>query len=149
MKKFTVSLLAACCLQLAAFSQYWQQEVNYNIDVALNDQTNSIKGFLKLDYTNNSPDKLDFIWFHLWPNAYKNDQTAFEKQVLALYGKKRLAKIKENGYIDSLAFTVNNEKAETEADPNNIDIIKLKLKTPLDPGATIHIATPFFVKLPT
>src|SRR6185369_17156186 len=142
MRKFILLFLVAVSLQLAALSQYWQQQVNYNIDVSLNDKNNSLKGFEKLDYTNNSPDKLDFIWFHLWPNAYKNDQTAFAKQLVALYGKKRLAKIKENGFIDSLAFTVNNEKAETEADPNNIDIIKLKLKSPLSPGATIHISTP-------
>ena len=150
MKRLVLLSFSLCLLSIAwCQSTYWQQEVNYNIDASLNDKDNTIKGFLKLDYTNNSPDNLNFIWFHLWPNAYKNDQTAFAKQVVALFGKKRLAKIRENGYIDSLSFTVNNEKAETEADPNNIDIIKLKLKTPLDPGATIHIATPFFVKLPT
>ena len=25
----------------------------------------------KIDYVNHSPDTLRFIWFHLWPNAYK------------------------------------------------------------------------------
>src|SRR5678815_3539799 len=119
MRKFIFLCLVAQSLQLAALAQYWQQEVNYNIDASLNDKNHTIKGFLKLDYTNNAPGKLDFIWFHLWPNAYKNDQTAFAKQVVTLFGKKRLAKIKENGYMDSLSFTVNNEKTEIEPDPNN------------------------------
>ncbi|MEI9908804.1 MAG: hypothetical protein WDO71_03510 [Bacteroidota bacterium] len=41
----------------------------------------TLKGFLTLEYTNNSPDKLEYIWFHLWPNAYKNENTAYAKQI--------------------------------------------------------------------
>jgi len=54
--------------------------VNYRIDVSLNDKENTLDGFERLEYTNNSPDTLKFIWFHLWPNAYKNDKTAFSDQ---------------------------------------------------------------------
>src|SRR6187200_1758958 len=64
------------------FSQYWQQQVNYIIDVRLNDQLNELEGFEKITYINNSPDTLKFIWFHIWPNAYKNDKTAFSDQLL-------------------------------------------------------------------
>ena len=102
-------MLVTGSLQLTAFSQYWQQEVNYNIDVALNDQNNTLKGFLKLDYTNNSPDKLDFIWFHLWPNAYKNDRTAFSDQLLENGNTKFYFSSKEEkGYINRLDFKVDN-----------------------------------------
>ena len=54
---------------------YFQQDIKYDIDVTLNDKEHSLLGFEKIEYTNNSPDTLDFIWFHLWPNAYKNDST--------------------------------------------------------------------------
>jgi hypothetical protein len=54
---------------LTANCQYWQQEVNYRIDVTLKDADNSLDGFEKLEYINHSPDTLKFIWFHLWPNA--------------------------------------------------------------------------------
>ena len=57
--------------------------------------------------------------------------------------------MKDKGSIDSLAFTVNGEKASTEADPENIDIIKLLLPTTLQPGEKITITTPFSVKIPT
>ena len=53
---------------------YWQQEVNYNIDSPLT-INHTLKGDLTLEYINHSPDKLDFIWFHLWPNAYKDTTT--------------------------------------------------------------------------
>jgi hypothetical protein len=148
--KFICFLLIAQSLWLAGFSQYWQQEVNYNIDVALDDKNHSLKGLLKLEYTNNSPDKLDFIWFHLWPNAYKNENTAFAKQILReADGKDRWRGLKDKGYIDSLDFSANGQKLKTEIDAENIDIIKVFLSSPLQSKEKITITTPFFVKLPT
>jgi hypothetical protein len=144
--------VVGCLISIAIFAQqsYWQQRVDYTIDVALNDKDHSLKGHLELEYTNNSPDKLHFIWFHLWPNAYKNESTAFAKQLFReAEGKKRWKKIKDKGYIDSLDFTVNGQKVKTETDPENIDIVKLLLPAPLNPGEKIKITTPFFVKLAT
>ena len=134
-----------------AWSQphYWQQQVNYTIDVSLNDQEHSLSGFEKIEYINNSPDTLKFIWFHLWSNAYKNDKTAFSDQLLengntAFYfsGKE------EKGYINRLDFKVNNSTAQTEDHPQHIDIIKIILPIPLAPGQKTTITTPFHVKLP-
>jgi hypothetical protein len=155
-KKTLLTILVICSL-FTSYSQttnvlqnYWQQEVNYKIDVALNDKKHTLKGNLSLGYINHSPDKLDFIWFHLWPNAYKNDQTAYAKQILRdKDGKKRLKDMKDNGFIDSLNFRVNGQIAKTESDPQNIDIIKLILPQPLASGDSITITTPFFVKIPT
>ena len=54
----------------------------YTIHVSLNDKEHTLDGFEKIEYINNSPDTLKFIWFHLWPNAYKNDKTALSDQML-------------------------------------------------------------------
>ena len=133
---------------LAATAQYWQQETNYKINVALDDKNHTLKGNLELEYTNNSPDKLDFIWFHLWPNAYKNENTAYAKQVLRdKDGKKRLQV--NPGFIDSLDFSINNVKAKLEADSANIDVVKVVLPKSLQPGEKVVIKTPFFVKIPS
>ena len=86
----------------------WQQKVDYKIEVTLDDTNHELNGFITINYTNNSPDELSFIWFHLWPNAYLNDQTAFAKQKLEnrstdfYYAKKS-----ERGFIDKLDFRVN------------------------------------------
>ncbi|HEX7903919.1 MAG TPA: M1 family metallopeptidase [Chitinophagaceae bacterium] len=150
MKKTIFFLLLAQSLWLAASSQYWQQQANYTIDVSLDDKNHTLKGSLTLEYTNNSPDKLDYIWFHLWPNAYKNETTAYAKQIFRdADGKKRWKEMKDKGFIDSLDFTVNGEKAKTEIDKDNIDIMKLFLPKPLQPGGKTTIKTPFFVKIPT
>ena len=151
MIKFIFILFAVqCALGGRSFSQYWQQEVSYNIDVALDDKNHTLKGFLNLEYINNSPDKLDFIWFHLWPNAYKNENSAFAKQLFReTDGKDRWKDLKDKGYIDSLDFSINGQKLKTEMDAVNTDIIKVFLPSPLQPKEKTTITTPFFVKLPT
>ena len=54
----------------------------------------------------------------------------------------------DQGYIDSLDFKVNNEKLELSFHPKWIDVAKVSLNKPLNPGETISIETPFFVKIP-
>ena len=128
---------------------YWQQQVNYTIDVTLNDVEHTLDAFEKLEYINNSPDTLRFIWFHLWPNAYKNDKTAFSEQLL-LNNRTDFyfSGPQQRGYINRLSFTVNGSIARTEDHPLYIDIVKLILPQPLPPKQSILIAMPFHVQLP-
>ncbi len=149
MKKTIFFFLFAQSLSLAVFSQYWQQQVNYTIDVSLNDKENTLDAFEKIEYINNSPDTLKFIWFHLWPNAYKNDKTAFSDKLL-LNGKTRFyfSDKEERGYINRLDFKINNLTAPIEDHPQYIDVIKVILPAPLPPKQKIVITTPFHEKLP-
>ena len=132
-----------------AQSTYWQQQVNYTIQVQLDDNKNTLDGFEKLIYFNNSPDTLTYIWFHVWMNAYKNDKTAFSDQKLT-NGSTDFYFSDDNkkGYTGKLNFKVNNEKVITETHPKYIDIIKVNLKKPLPPHQSLEISTPFHVKLP-
>ena len=128
---------------------YWQQRVNYNIDVTLNDTAQTLDGFIKMEYYNNSPDTLYFIWIHLWPNAFKNDHSAYTDQALengstAFY----FSDNDQRGYINRLNFRVNNTTAKTEDHPQHQDIIKLLLPKPLAPKSHCKIETPFHVQLP-
>jgi len=128
---------------------YFQQNVNYDIDVKLDDSNHILRGYEKMIYSNNSPDTLDFIWVHLWPNAYKDNQTAVAKQMWE-YGSTRLyfSKEKDRGYIDSLNFSVNGKSAEVATHPDWIDVVKIMLPQPLAPGKRATIETPFKVKIP-
>lgn len=149
MKKFL--LIFAYWLPLTALAQktYWQQEVNNTIDVSLNSIERTLDGFIKIQYTNNSPDTLGFIWFHLWPNAFKTDRTAFSEQMLE-NGKTSFyfSDKEQRGYINRLDFRVNGTEAKTEDHPLYIDVAKVILPKPLLPGHQIEITTPFHVKLP-
>jgi Peptidase family M1 domain len=149
-RKLVLFLLPHLLLATSHSQQnYWQQEVNYTIDVSLNDKEHTLDAFEKIEYTNNSPDTLKFIWFHLWPNAYKNDKTVYTDQTLENGSTKFYFSDKEQkGYINRLDFKVNNITATVEDHPQHIDIVKLVLPNPLPPGQKIIISTPFHVRLP-
>jgi hypothetical protein len=53
--------------------KYWQNRADYKLAVRLNEQSNEISGTVVLTYTNNSPDKLPFIWMQLDQNLFKED----------------------------------------------------------------------------
>src|ERR1035437_1580070 len=129
---------------------YFQQEVNYTINVKLDDVFNEIKADESIEYINNSPNTLSFIYMHLWPNAYKDNTTAFAKQLLENGNTKfYYAKENERGYIDEIDFKINGKAAKWELLTDSIDICKLYLNEPLKSGGKITITTPFHVKLPS
>lgn len=141
--------MAVCGLATAQPRDYFQQEAHYKIEVSLNDVSHRLNGKLQLRYVNHSPDTLRFIYFHLWANAYKNNQTEFAKQQLANGSLSfYFAKKADRGYMDSLDFSSNGEQLKWQLNEDSIDIAKVILATPLVPGASVDIATPFVVQLP-
>ncbi|MBL0200256.1 MAG: M1 family metallopeptidase [Chitinophagaceae bacterium] len=151
MKRLLLFAFSFCLLPIAwcQLPNYWQQQVNYKIDVTLNDADNTLDGFVKMDYHNNSPDTLHFIWIHLWPNAFKNDKTAFTDQDLENGSTDfYFSNADKRGYINRLDFKVNGEVAKTTDHPQHQDIIKLILPKPIAPNSSAKIETPFHVKLP-
>jgi len=142
-------LIILCSTLIFSQDHYFQQHVAYDIDVTLNDSLHTLTAFETIEYTNNSNDNLEYLWFHIWPNAYKNQETAYAKQEL-LTGSTRFhfADEDEVGFIDSLDFKINGERVNWNFHPEWIDVIKISLKESIKPGETIIIETPFFVKLP-
>lgn len=49
----------------------WQQRINYSIDVKMDVVTNRFTGIEKIDYSNNSPDTLQRVFFHTYWNAFQ------------------------------------------------------------------------------
>ena len=58
-------------ISVPAFGQYWQQAVDYTIEVDLNHETAQYKGTETVIYTNNSPETLNKVFFHLYYNAFQ------------------------------------------------------------------------------
>lgn len=150
MKRLLLFIIFYGLLQ-AGFAQQtpWQQQVNYSISVTLNDTQHSLDGFIKIRYENHSPDTLRYIWFHLPPNAFKNDQSELCKQMLQ-NGDTRLyfSSPEQKGYINQLDFRANDTRVNTIAHPEHLDIVSLILPEPLLPGREVMISTAFHVQLP-
>lgn len=143
-------------LSLSAQS-YFQQQVDYRINVRLDDVKHELHADEQFDYHNNSPNALDTIWIHLWPNAYKDRSTALCEQLDSHNDfKLHFATPGQRGFIDSLDFKAPEAhmhgmlKSMTWGyDPHNIDIAWIKLPQPLATGQRITISTPFRVKIPS
>ena len=133
----------------AASAPYWQQQVDYRLQVQLDDQRHELRATEEITYLNRSPDPLDFIWFHLYPNAYRDTHTAFARQRIQSGSREfQFAPDSSRGFIDELAFTVDGAPARLEYSKRSPDVAKLVLPKPLAPGGQVVIRTPFHVKLP-
>jgi len=148
--KLVALILVLFSTVLTHSQSYFQQNVDYKIDVTLNDKNNTLSAYEEFVYTNNSQCALDYIYVHLWANAYKNNQTALANQ---LYDQKNMvlqfATDEEMGFIDSLNFKVNGENVKWELDGEHIDIAKVYLNSSLNPGEKLTVSTPFKIKIPT
>ena len=73
MKKLNLFLLLNFTFCIFAFAQpeRWQQRVKYTMNVDVDVNTNRFTGTQKLEYTNNSPDVLNKVFYHLYWNAFQ------------------------------------------------------------------------------
>jgi len=53
--------------------KYWQNHVDYKLNARIDTAKNEISGSEIISYTNNSPQKLDFVWMWLDQNLFKMD----------------------------------------------------------------------------
>ncbi|KPQ15379.1 MAG: Aminopeptidase N [Algoriphagus marincola HL-49] len=52
---------------------YWQNAANYQIEVTLNEEEHVLAGKVTIDYINNSPEELEFVWLQLEQNRFTED----------------------------------------------------------------------------
>jgi hypothetical protein len=155
MRRIVTQILALLCLHCLFTGTlrgqaHWQQEVDYLIQVSLDDSSKTLHGHITMNYTNNSPNTLEFIYIHLMPNAYRGKKSALNNQLLA-YDEQSLqfANTIYKGSIDSLNWKINRVPVASQACRDTADIEILELPTPLQPGETVRLETSFYAKLPS
>ncbi len=149
MKLKVLLVLMIFYFTISAQNNYFQQNVDYTINVKLDDKNHFLQGDIQINYTNNSTSTLDTLWFHLWPNAYKNNTTALAKQFIKRGTSKfYFSKDDDKGYIDSLNFSSGSTELVWNLKKDAIDICYVIPHNPIKPGATYSLKTPFRVKVP-
>lgn len=134
---------------LSQENDYFQQEVNFTIQATLDDELHQLRGYWQMDYHNNSPDTLQFLYLHLWPNAYQNRNTAFAQQLLASgTADFHFAPDGDLGFIDSLDFTNKGQKLSLTPTGLGPDVVKIELQQPLLPEGAVRIESPFRLQFP-
>ena len=68
---------------------YWQQQADYKINVALDEDKKSLTGALTITYTNNSPDTLSYLWVQLDQNRFEDGSVARLSETSATSGTRR------------------------------------------------------------
>ena len=80
---------------ISSFAQpsRWQQRVKYAMNIDVDASTNKFTGKQKLEYTNNSPDVLNKVFYHLYFNAFQPNSSMDLRS-------RELGKIVNNGRQD-------------------------------------------------
>ncbi|NNK80643.1 MAG: hypothetical protein HKO93_04020, partial [Flavobacteriales bacterium] len=139
-------LLIALCFspEQSQAQEYFQQRVDYEIDVTLNDETHVLDGFITMEYHNNSPQALDSIIIHLWPNAYSSRSTELGRQLRERGDfKLEFSEEYERGEISGLKFNIDDRPIAYKQLKGLVDVAVLELEEPLLSGNSIRISTPF------
>jgi len=127
----------------------WQQKVDHTITALLEPGSRRIIATEKVTYTNNSPTALSEIWFHVWPNAFKNNETGYGVEAKINGNAKYFnAQKTDRGWVEGLDFKINGIKQKWSYHPKYNDIVKLEVVNAIESGSSIEIEIPFTVKLP-
>jgi len=130
---------------------YWQQHVDYKMVIDVDVEKHTYIGTQRLVFTNNSPDNLDRVFYHLYFNAFKpgtdleqnsrystDDSRTMSNNILMLdekdWGDVQIKSLKQDGV---------NVKFKIEE-----TILEVELDKPLGSGASTVLEMEFFVQTP-
>ncbi len=119
---------------------YWQQDVHYIIKAYIDETKDQIQGSLRLTYTNNSPDALDHLFFHLYQEAFQPD-SYFDKLSKANRTQPRYGRYEKDG-LGTKVNTISAQGKELRTEQDNT-ILKVFLDQPLESGASLSIDITF------
>ena len=130
---------------------YWQQHVDYTMDIDMNVKTYQYKGIQKLVYTNNSPDVLDKVFYHLYFNAFQpNSQMDVRSRNIQDPDRRvgdRISKLSpsEIGYIKVNSLQQNGTAVKHETVGT---ILEVTLNEPIQPGQSVTFDMIFDAQVP-
>ena len=132
-------------------SSYWQQAVDYTMDIDFDIDTYQYKGKQKLVYTNNSPDVLDKVFYHLYFNAFQpGSQMDVRSRTIRDPDRRvrdRISKLKPNeiGYIKVNSLKQNGSAVSFETVGTILEVV---LNSPIKPGESVTFEMDFDAQVP-
>lgn len=142
---------------------YWQQHVAYKMNIDFDVNNYQYKGTQQLVYTNNSPDTLHQVFYHLYYNAFQPNSEMDarlkaivdpDRRMVNNLGTKenpkyesRIAKLKptEIGYLKVQSLTQNGKDVDYAIEGT---ILEVQLNTPIKPGEKVIFDMTFTGQLP-
>jgi hypothetical protein len=134
--------------EIAPGHEYFQQRVEYKIEVTLDPSNHHLYGTEIAIYHNNSPDTLREIYYHLYLNAFRpGSSMQIRGDIIRNRIYRRIVSLKpdEYGWTKVEYIKADGEKIEFEI---NDTILKAKLKKPLPPGSSVKLEMKFESQIP-
>ncbi len=155
MKKIIIILTLFICMnsysQQDSKSNYWQQHVDYTMDIDVDVTNFQYKGTQQLVYTNNSPDKLTRVFYHLYFNAFQpNSQMDVRSRNIQDPDRRvrdRISKLKpeEIGFIKVNSLTQDGKNVTFQIVGT---ILEVTLDKPINPGESSTLKMIFNAQVP-
>ena len=154
MNKNTYLLLVLMsCSVLSAQNnfKYWQQNVDYKMDVTVDVTSNTYSGTQKLIYTNNSPEALNVVFYHLYYNAF---QPGSEMDIRSITISdpdsrvdNRISKLQKDdyGFMNVLSLNQNNVPVSFNVAGT---VLEVQLNTPIKSGESAVFDLVFEAQVP-
>ncbi len=129
--------------------RYWQNRADYQITVALNETANTLSGEAEINYTNNSPEPLPFVWLQLDQNAFTT--TSRSARTTPISGGRYGNITFEGGYTITSVTVQQGKNKATEADFVITDSrLQIRLTDPVKPnGDGLKIKINYTFKIPS
>ncbi len=162
MKKLTGQLLALIMLtstvtinaQQQATRQAherWQQEAHYTMEIDMDVETNRYQGKQKIVYTNNSPDELNQVFYHLYFNAFQpGSMMDVRSRTIKDPDRRvtdRISKLSEDeiGYQKIKSLKQNGKKVDFVVEGT---ILEVQLNKPIASGETVTLEMEYEAQVP-
>ena len=121
---------------------YWQQEANYNISIELDEEKQMISGEEQIEYINNSPDRLNYLWVQLDQNVRQKE--SLSKLAMPMSLGQRMHPYYMGMFLSDFdgGFKIEHVgDAQGEALPYTVNytMMRIDLPDPLEPGAKVEL----------
>ncbi len=152
LKFYFSSLLLLILVTVDSQNCYWQQHVDYTIHVTLDASKHTMAGVEDLVYTNNSPDTLNEVYYHLYFNAFQpNSEMDVRSRTIADPDSRvmdRISKLEPNEWGDYRIRDIAQDKSMVKDFSVNGTILKVTLNKPILPGKTTRLVMNYECQVP-
>lgn len=153
-KKLLLLSIGLLSLLFSADAQngYWQQKADYTIRVTLDPETHKMTGSQELIYTNNSPDTLRKVYYHLYFNAFQpNSEMDIRSRTIPDPDSRvgsRISKLNAKEVGEYFIKTINQNGHPIKDFTVNETILTVNLAQPLLPGKKAKLTMEYECQVP-
>ncbi|HEV7990890.1 MAG TPA: M1 family metallopeptidase, partial [Gemmatimonadaceae bacterium] len=125
--------------------KYWQNRADYAIKATLDTTAKTLRGSLRMRYTNNSPDTLRYIWMQVEQNAFKDK--SLNSYIFPQESRFGARGFEGGDVIEQFDQVLGGARRVAVKRRPNETVMKVDLAEPLAPGrsATFDVAWHFLI----